>query len=810
MSSQVETKMPSMGITKLKTKEETYPNKNDSTRAANKYIDSFIKNTQSSRRSFKERKVSEAICNTLEGLPGAFSIRMYCISRTVVPKWREIVEILTSGGATDHVDKDEDGSAAAAAAAADDGDGEDEDDDDDGGDCDGEDTLIFLTTNTPDNLQFHPEIYALTSGHVHRILKENMCDGEFPMKCAKRVLKFNLKALSSKQLTGPLSSKTESYKPGESTMVTFLDYLGQITTSYKMPLRDDASLYELCLRTKTGTRRKASMTVGETYLRMSPEMSLKDIALLLYQLSRIARGEETKKYQSEEQELDDKAFDVLYHVKILKDTKQRESFNDILMEIIISHLKGESGILGLYLSYRDLKTWETANEFELKNRRQTLQTWNGDPPYLVDLLQEVVKYKDKQKEANYRDIINKLSLQMSGSHEGIDHTNPLLKYIYGQITESGESLFCYDGKWLKIENEYMVDLEDQFSKVKQQNRLCENILPLPWKKMPTKRTFEGGLFLRWMKQILHKDSKLDDFNMKAGQNTFEDVKMDDYMEKPDIKFEKRAMQLFRRMLCKQDEKHYNEGYILYDQLVSDNTSGYLLGDRIFVFGNNIELYDILFYTPEKTYLIHVKEGFDNAIRDVCSQIRNSAEVVFKHWIFNNSFDILKKYWSSVTGYEGKDRYRQVVRDRYMDMGQERFLNLFDRKEIVYVLAYRDTKKTPSTMVRFDKYPEQLQDSTKRVVDKLLRCQFLKRDAAGRICVTDKAFFYTEHQAKKEIEDLETETAKKEIEVLMKAMRNHSSFIAKTEVVHLYGNFKHFVTPKRRLSLKLCSIKTEFE
>ncbi|XP_071082210.1 uncharacterized protein [Haliotis cracherodii] len=812
---EVDIKMPSMRITKLELKKE-YPFKEESNRAANEYINSFIEKTQSSKYSFKEKKVSQSVGETLKGLQGEFSMRIYCIYRTVQSKLRKIVDKFTldDDDAADTVEDDaaDDASDESADAAT---------QTDQSFEVLQEDILLFLTTNIPqstsDTTPYRPEIYALTSGFAYCILNKNVCDGEFPIKCAKRVLKFDLKALSTKHLIGNISSKTESYKPVECTMVTFWDYLGQITTSYKMTLRDDASLYQL-LWTKKGIPKMLSMTVGETYLRMSPEMSLKDIALLLYQLSRIARGEESKKYQSEEQELDDNAFDVFYHVKIVKDKKKLEPFNDILMENIISHLKGQSGNFGLYLSYWDPKAWENANEFKLKDGRQILQTWEGDPPYLVDLLQEVVKYKDEQEEANYRDIIKKLSLQMSGSNEGDNRTNPLLKYIHCQITENDESLFCYGGKWLKIENEYMVNLENQFSQIELHNRLSENILSLPWtcvsdeEKMPTRQqTFEGGLFLRWMKQILDKDSNLDDFNMKAGQNTFEDVKMDDYMEKPSISFEERARQLFYRMLCQQAEEHYNEGYILYDQLVSDNTSGYLLGDRIFVFGqNNIELYDILHYTQEKTYLIHVKEGFGNSTRDACSQIRISAEFVFRHLVCNNSFDILASYWSRLTMGGGK--YRQVVRDRYLKLGEDGFYQLFKRNEIIFVLAYRDAKITTNND-SFVPYPKErlsrrFKDDFNLVTEELLARNYLK-EIHGQLAVTDKVFTTVE-QAREEIQLKSKKDARAAFSILKETMSSHSSFIAKMEVVHLFSHFRTFVTAGKRLSLKMCRLQTSFE
>ncbi|XP_048239139.1 uncharacterized protein LOC125372657 [Haliotis rufescens] len=833
MTSGIEILMPSMRITKLEMKEEGYSKEDDSTRAANVYIDSFIVNTPT--RSFKKKEVSIPIQNALKELPGEFSIRMYCFSRAVVSKWKKIVKGLTLGGATDHVD--EDGSAAAAAADDDDDDGDDEEEDKEEEEEEQEDLyrdqfprethvdiLIFLTTNIPhsppDYTSFHPEIYALTSGNAYVILKENMCCREFPIKCAKRVLQPNLKALSSKQLTGPLSSQTITFKQNESTMVTFWDYLGQITTSYKMPLRDDASLYWFCLRTKKGKPRKASMTVGETYLRMSAEMSLKDIALLLYQLSRIARGEESKKYPSREQELDDTAFDVLYHVKIVKDKERIESFNNILMENIISHLSGQSKNLSLYLSHRDLKGWENANVFNLKNRRQLFHKWEGQPPNLVDLLQVVT---NNTIPGHYRQIISTLSLQMCGSHEGYNRTNPLLKYIHGQITISGESLFCYGGKWLRIEYEYMASLEEQFSHLEQSHRLGGNVLVLPWlysghdwpEDAPKTKTNDnqkstvfvtGATLVQWIEETFEKQLTLTDEKKKEKITRI--VTFNNYLE-GETNNQRKQILLFLRMHCQQAERHYNEGYILYDQLLPD-TSGYLLGDRIFIFGQNIELYDILFYTPEKTYLIHVKEGFGNTTRDVCSQIRNSAEVVFKHWICNNSFDILKKYWSSVTGYTGLDKYRQVVRHRYLKMGQEKFIQLFNREEIVYVLANRDTKKTPSTMFPNVPYPKErliaeFNWKTKEVVGELLRCQYLRRDDAVRICVTDKVF-NTLEQAKKEIRLRTRAMAEKAFNILRETMSNHSSFIAKMEVVHLYSNFKRFVTPSKRLSLKMCSIR----
>ncbi|XP_046371842.2 uncharacterized protein LOC124145916 [Haliotis rufescens] len=801
LASEAKTKMPAMRITKLKLSGRNYSSKEESTEEAETFINAIM--TKVSRNPVEEKVVSSSVSGTLQRLPGKFLMKIFYVSRTSPPSklLQTVGTFFASEDGTDqslhsdiHID-----------------------------------IILFLVrhiySSGSDSSVYFPEIFALTSGRNHSLLKEHVCDEEFPIKCARRVLKFNLKSLSSKHISGPTSSSALSYRPDEGTMITFWDYLGQITTSIKMPLKDDASLYSLnSFQTKRGKPSKVSMIVGDTYIKISRQMSLKDIAIMFYRLSHITRGRRSNTYPDNNVETDDVNFAVFSQVKVEKKSKTVEKMNTALKERLTSHLKNPEQSLNLRLSHRNLDDWNDANRFILKMKTphrpklQCLKAWDNDPPRLDELMQVV---RDAIDSSEYDQVIDRLFVEFFSSDKDKIRKKrfPLLTFLEGHCsTAQGLSMFCYCGKWLKIENEYMVNLEDQFSQVELHNRLSENILSLPWtcvsdeEKMPTRQqTFEGGLFLRWMKQILHKDSNLDDFNMKAGQNTFKGVKMDDYMENLSISFEERARQLFLRMLCQQAEEHYNEGYILYDQLVSDNTSGYLLGDRIFVFGQkNIELYDILYYTEGKTYLIHVKEGFGNSTRDACSQIRISAEFVFRYLLCNNSFDILASYWSRLT--KGGGKYRQVVRDRYLKLGEDGFYQLFKRNEIIFVLAYRDAKITTNND-SFVPYPKErlsrrFGDDLKLVTEKLLACNYLK-EIHGQPAVTDKVFKPVE-QAREEIQLKSKKDAQAAFNILKETMSSHSSFIAKMEVVHLFSHFRNFVTAGKRLSLKMCRLQTSFE
>lgn len=137
---------------------------------------------------------------------------------------------------------------------------------------------------------------------------------------------------------------------------------------------------------------------------------------------------------------------------------------------------------------------------------------------------------------------------------------------------------------------------------------------------------------------------------------------------------------WRRM----DEAEFNKKQASLD--------GYYHGDKIFAVSNlgKVELFDLLRVDEERKtlFVVHVKDGFDAKMRDACSQISMSAEVINQ--------DILGKR-ETLRSY-----YRQWCENpinRIKKIDESTFLDWFDLPIVYVVLVSTKTPFAPSTFQR---------------------------------------------------------------------------------------------------------------
>jgi uncharacterized protein (TIGR04141 family) len=108
----------------------------------------------------------------------------------------------------------------------------------------------------------------------------------------------------------------------------------------------------------------------------------------------------------------------------------------------------------------------------------------------------------------------------------------------------------------------------------------------------------------------------------------------------------------------------------------------------------IEPCDILKWDEEKVYLIHVKAGFGNSIRELCSQIIIAATRITADRKGNN--DYLKKVYGHIKAKSGSaDPYFNSVAQQIQDVSEEQFIKLFTGKKPVFVFAIGDNHSTQS-------------------------------------------------------------------------------------------------------------------
>lgn len=112
--------------------------------------------------------------------------------------------------------------------------------------------------------------------------------------------------------------------------------------------------------------------------------------------------------------------------------------------------------------------------------------------------------------------------------------------------------------------------------------------------------------------------------------------------------------------------------------------GYYVFDTITPHG--IELCDVLFVGTDATYLIHVKKGFNNSIRELTNQITLGARRLHTD-LRSSGKSYLKKIWESYLK-------KYAIQD---DLDFANFLEIFDKK-IVFVLAFISQFKDNASII----------------------------------------------------------------------------------------------------------------
>lgn len=120
---------------------------------------------------------------------------------------------------------------------------------------------------------------------------------------------------------------------------------------------------------------------------------------------------------------------------------------------------------------------------------------------------------------------------------------------------------------------------------------------------------------------------------------------------------------------------------------------FYFGDEIFAVTDRgkVELFDLLKVDPSSgtLYVIHVKDSFDAKMRDACSQISTSRDVISRDLI--NGKETLRKYY--------RDAWLPSPENAGLGVDEATFLSWFDL-DIVYVVAA--STRTEFTKESFDK------------------------------------------------------------------------------------------------------------
>lgn len=128
---------------------------------------------------------------------------------------------------------------------------------------------------------------------------------------------------------------------------------------------------------------------------------------------------------------------------------------------------------------------------------------------------------------------------------------------------------------------------------------------------------------------------------------------------------------------KGSENEYNSTYFtLNNSLVFDKFTP-----------QNIEACDIMRWDTNKIYFYHVKKGFNNSMRDLCSQVLIAARKVNED--SKNNCIFLEVLYDTVIKNKGKTPYSKEAKQNLSKITKSDFIDLMKNRTLVFVLAVLD-------------------------------------------------------------------------------------------------------------------------
>ncbi|MBA2368954.1 MAG: hypothetical protein H0V82_08035 [Candidatus Protochlamydia sp.] len=272
-----------------------------------------------------------------------------------------------------------------------------------------------------------------------------------------------------------------------------------------------------------------------------------------------------------------------------------------------------------------------------------------------------------------------------------------------------------------------------------------------------------------------------------------------------------------KYFAREGEGDYNELY-LYDKKnhgkLYGADEGFLVGDRILPFG--IEIFDILYYTKDTTYIYHVKEGFDLHTRDALSQLTNSVEMIYEAKYAATEMSVLDKWFelatdTKTTGASPDRSYREKLAKQANHLGKEAFKDIFLKRKLVFVYAVLDSHEEPLSLAREQELKERFnpvdfdnesltktKDVGQKIFTDLKSQNFL--DSKGRL--TSKFYASSKERFTKDfIHSFSTEIKKNIYDILHAHASQFNSTIAFLELKRARKRIK-----KYNFELKICQIQ----
>jgi len=238
------------------------------------------------------------------------------------------------------------------------------------------------------------------------------------------------------------------------------------------------------------------------------------------------------------------------------------------------------------------------------------------------------------------------------------------------------------------------------------------------------------------------------------------------------------------------EAKYNESYI--------DESNFFVGDRIMLSGG-IELFDLLQYNQDNTWIYHLKIGLAGNTRVVSSQILNAARLLNDTIMqTKGNKNTLKEFWDGVMDTQSTSEYRIKMKEKLRELGEDKFYKLFDKSKITFVLGFVDDKKEEKDLRNEANYLSQKEEFTEEERGLLKKMKLFDHNGYR----THVCFSMTQQEFITQSQEEKAQWNAKEIYKKLKP-HDYGSTIAKLELINLRQELAAL-----GFKFQICQIKRE--
>ena len=318
-------------------------------------------------------------------------------------------------------------------------------------------------------------------------------------------------------------------------------------------------------------------------------------------------------------------------------------------------------------------------------------------PTSINNVEKIVKKKKQQLVQNLEnELSNQLWQRYSSEEENIDfdlcHRDfeqylTASKYIIRK--NLSENNFFGEFEFEKLEN-----IDELFKKIKESEdkpedkddftKLIESLKIYSYNE----ENGDNPLTKGWLFHHIFGDVSLDNEKYFLIDNSWYKIK-DDFIMELNNSCKSFIENNYDNSLDKSwdypDEKEnpYNAKYFSENPL-DDNV---IVLDKITP--ENIESCDILKWNDKNLYFYHVKAGFGNTMRDLCSQVFIAANKI-KSDVNSSKEYIGKTYDHLASKKESSNEYYKKAAEQIENITKDDFINIFTSKKLIFVLAVLDT------------------------------------------------------------------------------------------------------------------------